>query len=517
MAQEVSAVEAHRLVLGRGELGFLDVREVGLFSEGHPLLAASLPYSVLEYRVGALVPNPAVPLLLIDSGDGTALAAASALSGMGYSNVALVKGGTKAWENAGLGLFEGVHVPSKTLGELAFERWMPGTLQPLELVEWQRKGKNFHFVDCRPHSEFKKMTVPGAESIPTGEILHALSMFDTQTPIILTCAGRTRSTIAACSLSIIAPDLRLLVLENGTQGWVLSGRELERGRNANDTSPLATQVASDARERAKNLMARFGIPFASAESAARFQEDLNRTTYFFDVRSEIGAAQDPLAAFEPITAGQVVQTTDSVAGVLRSRMVLADDLGLRAAVAAFWLRALGYDAHVAIVDDGIRSLLPAESPKFSPLECIELDAENCLSEVRAGMARFLDVRPSAEYSKACAERSQWCSRYRIRELATDTRWLIVGDSGPQSELSAREFSRLGNYGFAMVRGGFDALCSAGAKIRTDEIIPLSEAVDEVVFARGRHDGDLQASRQYLEWETGLVSRLSASERAAFLI
>ena len=517
MAKEISADEAHRLVHGREEIGFLDVREVGVFSEGHPLFASSLPYSILEDRIGRLAPSRIAPLLLIDGGDGTASAAADVLSGMNYSNVFLVGGGVRGWKKAGFELFEGVHVPSKALGELAFERWKPPTLKPSELYEWQKEKKEFSFLDCRPLSEFRKMTVPGAVCMPTGEIVHSLSSLDTRSPIVITCAGRTRSIVGACSLSLISRGGRFLALENGTQGWSLSGRELERGCEAAYAPPLSGQAASETRRRARAMTARYGINLVDAESVANFQACVERTTYYFDVRSEKEADADPLDAFDAIPVGQLVQTADAKAGVRRARIVLADDIGLRAAVAAFWLRALGYDVHIAIIDDKLRSLARAGMPEPRPFERIELEADTCLLEVRNDSARLIDVRPSAAFSKATVAGSEWCSRYWIRELPKAPKWLIFGDEGPQAELAAREFTRLGGRRHAIVRGGFEALRTAGAQIRTGENIRAAESIDEIRFASRRHDGDLEDSRRYLDWETGLVSRLSASERLEFSI
>ena len=517
MVREISADDAYRLVHGGGEIGFLDVREAGSFSEGHPLFAAPLPYSVLEDRIGRLAPNRAAPLLLVDNGDGTAPAAADVLSDMDYSNVAVVAGGVDEWTRSGFTLYEGVHVPSKTLGELAYERWQPPTLTPSELADWQEEGREFLLLDCRPQSEFRKMTIPGASCMPTGDIVHSLSMLDTPAPIVMTCAGRTRSIIGACSLSLITRDKRFLALENGTQGWSLSGRALARDNFSVNNPTLAEEAAGETRKRATEMMTRYGMNSVSAETVANLRDDIERTTYFFDVRSEAEAAADPLEAFEAITVGQLVQTTDAQAGVRRSRMVLADDLGLRAAVAAFWLRALGYDAHIAIIDDRLRSLPPVSIPAAQPIEQFEADARASLFEVHANSARFIDVRPSTKFSKASVSGSEWCSRYLIRELSSAHKWLIVGDDGPQAELVAREFSRLGDRQYAIVSGGFEALRSAGAAIQPGKSLPASDSVDEIRFASGRHDGDSQASRRYLDWEMGLVSRLSTDERAEFAI
>ena len=51
------------------ELALLDVREHGQFGEGHLFFAVPLPYSRFELGLPALVPNPAVRLVLCDGGN----------------------------------------------------------------------------------------------------------------------------------------------------------------------------------------------------------------------------------------------------------------------------------------------------------------------------------------------------------------------------------------------------------------------------------------------------------------
>ena len=67
----------------------------------------------------ALVPNPAVRLVLCDEGDGVAERAATrAAEALGYRNVHVLAGGIEGWKAAGYTLYAGVNVPSKTFGEL---------------------------------------------------------------------------------------------------------------------------------------------------------------------------------------------------------------------------------------------------------------------------------------------------------------------------------------------------------------------------------------------------------------
>ena len=66
MIRKCAVDEAVQLVNGTEEIGFLDLREIGPYSEGHPLFAVPVPFSVFEERVTKLVPRPGSRLLLID-------------------------------------------------------------------------------------------------------------------------------------------------------------------------------------------------------------------------------------------------------------------------------------------------------------------------------------------------------------------------------------------------------------------------------------------------------------------
>ena len=93
MIKQCTVNEAVQLVNSTEEIGFLDLREIGPFSEGHPLFAVPVPFSVFEERVAKLVPRPGSRLLLIDGGDGLAPTAAETLREMGYRDITLVDGG----------------------------------------------------------------------------------------------------------------------------------------------------------------------------------------------------------------------------------------------------------------------------------------------------------------------------------------------------------------------------------------------------------------------------------------
>ena len=270
-------------------------------------------------------------------------------------------------------------------------------------------------------------------------------------------------------------------------------------------------------ERAAEFMERFEIPKIDSATALQFREDGRRTTYFFDTRIPEDASSDCIPAFANAPAGQLVQQTDAFAGVMRARFVLADDLGMRSAFAAFWLRALGHDAFVADISDEVRSMRPAETVEPLWPSCEEIQASVALAQVRSGGATILDCRTSREYSESRIAGSVWSSRPLASGLNRERRWLVADCEGTRAALMCRELCRIGLKDYAKVAGGIPALIEAGSEVASGKFTPVAEAVDFARFADGRHEGNLDASRTYLDWEVDLLSRLTASERSRFAV
>ena len=521
MTREISAAAAKALVHDGAEIAFLDLREAGEFGEGHPLFAVPCPYSRLEARVGALVPRRDVRVLLIDGGDGIAARAAGILDGLGYNAVSWIAGGAPAWAAAGYTLFQGVNVPSKTLGELAEHAWHPATIDAPTLKRWQDEGRGFSLFDARPPAEYAKMRVPGAACLPNGELAHRFpaAVGGDGAPVVVTCAGRTRGIIGVLGLTLAGIETPVYALENGTQGWQLAGFALERGNTADPFPELDDAAAQITAARAAAFLRRHNIPVVSHAEVATWRGDNTRTAYLFDLRSPAEVAADPAPAFVPALSGQLVQATDQWVGVRHARLVLLDDLGLRAGLAAFWLRQLGFEVAVALLDDDLRRMAP--SAAGWPLPRAEtLPAGEALQRVQAGTGRFVDLRSSTAYREGHVAGALWGIRPRLDRLPLDpgSPVYLVGDDAAVTALAARELGALGFTAVAAAAGGQAALVAAGAAIETSPGDPDPEAaLDFLSFVHDRHDGNLAASRQYLAWEQGLIAQLDEAERAAFAL
>jgi len=99
----VSAKQVGAMLRDGGEMALIDVREEGVFSEeGHPFFANSVPLSRLELMIRDLVPRMSARIVVHDGGEeDLAERAAARLAQMGYPDVAVMAGGTRAWAAAG--------------------------------------------------------------------------------------------------------------------------------------------------------------------------------------------------------------------------------------------------------------------------------------------------------------------------------------------------------------------------------------------------------------------------------
>jgi rhodanese-related sulfurtransferase len=515
--KEITASNARRLIHGTAEIAFLDVREAGEFGEGHPLFAVPLPYSQLELRIDALVPRRQTKVVLIDGGDGIAKRAATQLDKLGYDDVAVIRGGLAGWSAAGYQLYKGVHVPSKTLGELAEAQWHPRMLPARDLAAWQAEGKDFGFFDTRPSEEYAKMRVPGARCMPNGELAHRLASVATDKPLVLTCAGRTRGIIGAIGLQLAGHEGLVYALENGTQGWALEGLALERCNKADPLPALDSAGLQQSRDRAALLCRRYDIPDIDGAKAAAMLAEEARTTYLFDLRSIEEGAVNPVPAARQVLGGQLVQATDQWVGVQRAQIILACDGGLRGAIAAFWLKQLGHATFVTRVDADLKAIPARPRPHAFPRRVDAIDAASALRGAASG-ALLVDLRSSRAYKREHVAGAIWSIRPKLAILGplNDRRVIVIADGMEIANNAAIELAALGARRIDWVEGGHEALVAAGArKVHADSRPSDRDAIDHLFFVHDRHDGNLDACRRYLAWETGLVAQLDAEELAMF--
>jgi len=500
-----------------GEIALLDVREHGQYGEAHLFYGIPLPFSRLELDAPRLVPRRGVRVVAYDDGDSdVAECAARRLAVLGYTDVHVLQGGTRAWKAAGHALFAGVNLPSKTFGELAEEVYHTPRVSADQLAGMLARNEKVVVLDGRPVSEFHKMNIPTATCCPNGELAYRVRRLvpDTTTPIVINCAGRTRSIVGAQTLINLGLPNPVYALENGTQGWYLNDHALEHG----GTRRYAVDSGNtDLRPAAKALAERFGVPTVSAQTVQQWAGDASRTLFLCDVRTPEEFAAGTLPGAQHTPGGQLMQAGDQYVGVRGARLVLFDNDGVRAPTIASWLRQMGHDA--SMLEGGLASglsLAPAAVPATPALATI--DAQALSARLARGEVALIDLRPSMQFRAGHIPQAHWSIRPRLaNDVKNETRQLVLvaDDNALAAWAAASEFAGHSPAPL-LLEGGMAAWRGADLPVEATPSLPAdAECIDYLFFVHDRHDGNKEAARRYLAWETGLVAQLDAQERAAF--
>lgn len=509
--QFVDAKTLKQWLHDRSEIALFDVREHGQYGESHLFLATSVPYSRLEFEAARLAPRKSVRLVVYDdSGSGVAILAAQALIKQGYQDIFVLSEGVQGWKNAGFNVFAGVNLPSKTFGELVEHQCHTPRVSAHDLVKMMEDKEDFIVLDGRPQSEFKKMSIPGAQCCPNGELAYRIKSHvnNTDTKIIINCAGRTRSIIGAQTLINLGIKNPVYALENGTQGWYLNDYVLEHGKIAQYAQPMVDEEMLSA---SNALVRKFDIPLISDEKFSAWKADENRSLYLCDVRTAEEFSVNGLPGAQNTPGGQMIQATDQFVGVRNARIVLYDSDGVRAITVASWLKQMGHD--VSVLKGGIQSKasLPAAQINHR-LGLVPIGTSELQEISRNNTAMILDIRSSMQYRNAHLPNSAWAIRPRLREIIGNAQEsiVIISDDpaltyGALLELDGRGL----NIHLYEVEGS--QLPKELETVSSQDLPPDSECIDFLFFVHDRHDGNKDAARRYLEWETGLIAQLDEDE------
>nr|WP_036595853.1 rhodanese-like domain-containing protein [Ottowia thiooxydans] len=523
VAQTVSSATLKAWLHDGQEIALLDVREHGQYGEAHLFYATSVPYSVLEQEVTRLVPRRGTRMVVYDAGDAStpqvAERAAARLVALGYTEVHVLEGGAAAWQGAGYVLFAGVNLPSKTFGELVELAYHTPRVTATQLAAMLQGANAPVVIDGRPAAEFRKMSIPTATCCPNGELAYRIAQLvpDAETPIVINCAGRTRSIIGAQTLINLGVSNPVYALENGTQGWYLTDHQLDHGsRRLYPEDSGSTALAGAAQQ----LAARFPIPTVDAATVRAWAVEPGRSLYLCDVRTAEEFAVRSLPGARHTPGGQMLQAADQFVGVRGARLVLFDSDGTRAPTVASWLFQMGHD--VSILANGLESGLAldvAVIPEPPPLATI--DAQALATRLAAGSTVVLDLRAGMVYRAGHIPQAFWAIRPRLAEavvqhLPANCQVVLVADDATSAAWAVASDWPQHVTAPLLLAGGMQAWLAAGyPEQATPDNPPDAACIDYLFFVHDRHDGNKEAAQRYLDWETGLVAQLDAQERAGF--
>jgi rhodanese-related sulfurtransferase len=358
----VTPSQVRSALLLRDEIALLDLRHEAAFATGHPLFAANMAADRIALEAEIRLPRKDVPIVIYDAGDDLVAAAAKAFAALGYTNVRVLQGGLRAWQDAGYELFQDVNSYAKAFGELVEARRHTPSLAADEVAALIASGANIAILDVRRFDEYANMNIPGSVSVPGAELMLRAGRAapDPKTTIVINCAGRTRSIIGTQSLINAGVPNKVVALRNGTMGWTLAKHSLEHGASRRGTIAPSETASANARD----VAYRAGVRRIGVDDLAGLQTQHHRTLYRFDVRDAEEYAAGHIAGFRHYPGGQLVQEIDIAAPVRGARIVLTDNFGIRADMTASWLAQMGWEAYA--LDGGYDGELEVKPPVVLP-------------------------------------------------------------------------------------------------------------------------------------------------------
>jgi rhodanese-related sulfurtransferase len=351
-----------RALLLREEIAILDVRHEAAYATGHPLFAANMAADRIALEAETRLPRKDVPIVVYDAGEGLVPRAMDRLVALRYTDVRELAGGLPAWQAAGYELFRDVNSYAKAFGELVEARLNTPSLTADEVAALIAAKANIRVLDVRRFDEYATMNIPGSISVPGAELTLRAGRAapDPETTIIVNCAGRTRSIIGTQSLINAGVPNKVLALRNGTIGWTLARHDLEHGAERRGE----IGAFEGAQVNASDVAYRAGVRRLGMEEMAALEAQTRRTLYRFDVRGEEEYAAGHIAGFRHYPGGQLVQEIDMAAPVRGARIVLTDNMGVRADMTASWLAQMGWETYV--LDGGYDRALEIKPPAVLP-------------------------------------------------------------------------------------------------------------------------------------------------------
>jgi len=501
------------LLAGTGEIAVLDVRHEGLFSRSHLLQAVSAPLTRLELVIDRLVPRLATPIVVVDEAEEIAVRAQRKLRALGYSNVRVLRDGTRGWVAAGHVAFSGWNVPGKTFGELVEQELGTPAIDPLALKKKLDDGEDVVVLDSRTFREFREFSIPGAVSCPTAELVYRFHELvkSPQTLVVVNCAGRTRSIIGAQTLINAGVPNRVVSLRNSTMGWLFEGLALANGNAAFAPAPSAHALA-EARERAGAMARNAGVRCITREAYARMQgEASERTLYTFDVRTPEEYLAGHLPCARSAEGGQLVQAMDEYVGTRNARIVLVDHDGVRALVVGSWLKQLGRSEVFVMDARGELQLEAGAEPvrvrREWPIDVRWIGADELQRSPTAGKTVVIDIESSLAFRDGHVPGARFATRDQLadalRSVDRELEVVITSADGVLAGLAAEELCRAGLSARALLGGtrGWSALGfpldQAQGEFRPDE---------DIWYGPYSYPPELlhQHFRAYIDWELALV-------------
>jgi rhodanese-related sulfurtransferase len=517
---EIISPQQLKILLESDEIyALIDVRERNEYEEGQIFSASQIPRRLLELRIPAAVPVKVTKVVVYDDDSFRAGLAAATLERYGYTNIHILEGGINAWQQAGHPIVKGVHVLSKSFGEIVGElRNLVPVVLPEEFQKLLEANRDdYVIIEVRPAAEVQKTgSIPGAINIPGVELpLRITDYANTGKTIITTCAGRTRGFIAAGTLKLMGIE-KVYDLNNGTLGWQLAGFELEQDIPPGPPPSLASRQAAD--DFAAALAAKQYAPFISVDRLETLRQNADKeTVYLLDVRStEEYELLGHIPGAISIPGGQAIQNADDVVVVHGATIIFVCDNATRATISAYWYKQMGFE-NVYVLEGGLQAWIDkgkqlergiAQQPPLGFIEAAEQVktlAASAVKDVLADKAKIIDVSDSRAFADGHLPGAYWVPRSwlekRIENIAANKELplLVTGSDSFSPVFGALVLQELGFRHVYVLDGGKAAWLAEG--------YPLSKGLEGVEpddWHTHLTEYGKEEAKRYFEWEESLV-------------
>ena len=511
--------QVRQALLENQEIALVDVREEHAYGQSHPLFAIHLPFGRIEVDSAVRLPRKDTMIVLFDAGEGIALRAAEIFQRIGYTDVRLFQNGLSGWAAAGGELFKDLHVASK-----AFAQW----------VEHQRKTPSFSasevkalmdsqadlvVLDVRNFEQYQTMSIPGAVNLAGGElVLRARTLAPRATTrIVVNCDSRAQSIVATQSLINAGIPNPVCALRNGILGWSLAGYDLIQKAQAqfnelNEADRKKTSASALA------LLFRAGVQRIDRDALENLLSDTTRSTYLFDVRSKDEYLQGHWPGARHAPGGDLIAHTDDFIGVRGARVVLYDDDGVRASMAASWLMQMGWETFVLkdVSNQDLQQTGLAHEPLPDTLgDVAEVDPATLKDWLanRSNLSMVIDVGDSTTYVKKHIPGAWWLLRSQMAQdfsrVHKANRYVLTCADGHASRFAVAELRTLVRPGIEVfwLPGGNAAWIAQGFSTQQGESYVASPRIDRYRLPFEGADYSAPNLQNYFDWHAGLVEQL----------
>jgi rhodanese-related sulfurtransferase len=264
---------------------------------------------------------------------------------MGYSDLSILKGGFRGWQQSGLATVKGDYVLAHSLGLYVDRMLETPSISANSLMQKLAAQEDILIIDSRDPVDFRYSTLPGSINIPIAELVYRVPdlIESKSSQIVVHCGGVTRGVLGAQTLIDAKLPNQVMWLQEGTTGWGIAGGDLCRGKTEPENPPSdgATNYATNT---AQYLATQYNLAYLEPDELEGWRlKNQNRTCYVIDVRSR----EDYLANHHPdaihIPGGELVGMTQDHIATYNARLcLLGDTYSARAEITASWMLRNGW-------------------------------------------------------------------------------------------------------------------------------------------------------------------------------